>query len=249
MTATVRLSILKKTLDSFFKYMFNRYVNEGHELNLIMNVDPVGNDSSGPGFHSVLKDRFHSLLIKVPEEPSFPKAFKYTWETVSRDADYVFHLEDDWELLRDVNIFHLLRILEGEEKLAILRLPFFHAGPTFMKNWNKFFPYNGVYYECPEDLRTVVGFCGHPSLIKGDFVRNTATYLDDFRNPEKQFHKGNEDVVREVAKWNYGVWGVPGEPPLIQDTGREWMVENGFRKQGSKAYFIQWEKQPEKEGK
>jgi hypothetical protein len=240
-TATQRSTIFKKTVDSFFENMFDDYRDAGHGLNLILNIDPVGN--GGSDFTPVLYGRFNEMLFNAPMDASFPKAFKYVWSNVHSDADFVFHLEDDWELLRNVNLMNLINILEKEDGLALLRLPAFYAMGTTMKNWNKWFPYNGDYYECPKELKTGLGFCGHPSLIRAEFVRNTAELLDIDRNPEKQFHsRGNTPIMQEVLKWRYGVYGIPGSPPLVRDIGREWMVKNNFRKSGSKAHFINWEK-------
>lgn len=240
-TAVMRPSIFETTINSFFKNLFNDYLEKGHRLHLVINIDPIGGEDS-KYFIRCLGDYLDVSSISIPKQASFPKAFKYVWSNVYADADYVFHLEDDWELLRKVDLLKLINILEKENDLALLRLPAFYAGTHTMKNWNKFFPYNGYYYECPEDIKTSVGFCGHPSLIKARFVRNTVKYLDATRNPEKQFHsRGNTPIMQEVMKWRYGVYGVPGDPPLIRDIGRPWMVKNNFRKQGSKAHFVNWE--------
>lgn len=241
-TAVMRPSIFKTMINSFFKNLFDDYLKKGHRLHLVINIDPVGGEDS-KYFIKCFSDYLVIESVNMPIQASFPKAFKYVWSNVYADADYVFHLEDDWELLQKVDLLKLINILEKEDDLALLRLPAFYAGNRFMKNWNKFFPYNGKYYECPEELKTSVGFCGHPSLIKAQFVRNTVKHLDDTRNPEKQFHsRGNTLIMQEVVKWRYGVYGIPGSPPLVRDIGRQWMVAQGYRKQGSKAHFTQWEK-------
>lgn len=246
-TATQRIRILKKTLDSFMKNMFMDFLNQGHNIRLIINVDPVGNDGNRDDFLKLLKSLPLRYMLIFSPKPSFPKAFKTVWQ--SAEAKYVFHLEDDWELLQKINLLDLINILDAEDDLALLRLAAFVAGKTrtngvsLMKNWNKFFSYNGKYYECPEELKTSVGFCGHPSLIKGKFIKNVVGHLDDIHNPEKIFHsRRNTPIMQEVMKWKYGVWSIPGTPPLIVDIGRKWMVENNFRKSGSKAYFTRWEK-------
>lgn len=244
MTATMRVELLKKTISSFFACMFNGYVDGGNRLNLILNIDPIGIDDT-PGkigsYIDKIRHKFNKVIIRHPSEASFPRAFKWVW--MNTGADYVFHLEDDWELMMGVDLKDLIHTLEAESDLALLRLAAFHAGTTTMKNWNKFFPYNGDYYECPDYMVGSVGFCGHPSLIKAEFVRNTVKFLDENRNPEKQFHsRGNTKIMQEVMRWRYGVYNTPGCPPLVRDIGRKWMVDNGFRKRGSKAHFIQWEK-------
>lgn len=240
-TATTRISIFSRTISSFMENLFNDYLDKGHKFRIILNVDPVGNEGSLEDFTRLMDKYCSDTIVTFPKYPNFPKAFKSVWKSIT--ADYVFHLEDDWELLQKVDLLHLINILESEEDLAILRLAAFHAGLTTMKNWNKFFPYNGRYYECPEEMKTSLGFCGHPSLIKAEFVRNTVKFLDENRNPEKQFHsRGLTKIMQEVVKWRYGVYSVLEYPPLIRDIGRKWMVENNFKKEGCKAHFVNWEK-------
>jgi len=136
----------------------------------------------------------------------------------------------------------MIEILNDEKDLALLRLPQFKSTEDKMKNWDKFFPWNGKYFECPDELRKVVGFCGHPSLIKGEFIKKCAPLLNMELNPEKQFHGDNQPLVDEVMKWRYGVFSKPNHPAYIKDLGREWMLKNDLKKKGDKAWFTEWEK-------
>lgn len=238
MTATLRPEIIERTLQSFKKNLFT-----GIDARLIINIDPVG-----PGrlrdVVDVVYDHFPVGAMRVPKEPSFPKAFKWAWSTAI--APYVFHLEDDWVLKRPVYLGKLIEILDSDPEIMSVRLPQFHAGPETMKNWNKIFRWTGFYYE-PPPSEGWLGFCGHPSLIKGAFVRSAAPLINDEMNPEKQFHAGNPPLNEEFAKWRYVVYGEPADPPtlpLVEDIGRDWMATHGYRKAGNKAFFTQWEEDP-----
>jgi len=234
-TAVRRPELLSKTLESFKRLLFKDKV----ETQVILNVDPVGNaENSEIVFETALR-YFPEVTWRNSPVSNFAKAFRWVWENTT--SDLVFHLEDDWELIREVDFEELVGILNRHDDLASIRLPAFYSGAESMKNWNKFFPWNGEFYECPKDLVRAVGFCGHPSLIRGEFVRNTAKFLNVNSNPEKQFHYVNGDIVREVLKWRFGVFGKPLKPPYIRDIGRRWMVQNGFRKSGNKAFFMVWE--------
>jgi hypothetical protein len=235
MTATKRKHLTFKTISSFMENLL--YICD--DVEVIINVDDVG--ESGPR-ETTLKIIELFVPVKVSrfsETPNFSTAFAFCWQQV--EADWVVHLEDDWELLQKVDVREMMAILKEEEDLALLRLPQFRSGEDKMKNWDKFFPWNGKYFECPDELRQGVGFCGHPSLIKGEFVRACAPLINVELNPEKQFHGDNPELVAEVMKWRYGVYSKPNEPNYIQDLGRQWMVDNGFRKKGSKAWFTEWE--------
>jgi hypothetical protein len=234
-TATNRINILYKTISSFMENLLFRC-----DVEAIANIDNVGEKGSKEALAKTVELFMPVKMTRRSFKPNFSEAFAFCWNSV--EADWVFHLEDDWELLERVEIREMIEILKEEKDLALLRLPQFRSTEDKMKNWDKFFPWNGKYFECPDDLRQAVGFCGHPSLIKGEFVKKCAPLLDPTMNPEKQFHGDNPKLVEEVMKWRYGVFGKPNSPAYIRDLGRQWMVDNGLRKKGNKAWFTEWEK-------
>jgi len=234
-TACKRPEILATTLYSFVSKMLI-----GHECRAVINVDPVGTGNSIDTVEAC-KAVFPNTIYRLAEEANFSEGFKWVWQNKG-DAEFVLHLEDDWELLKEVDVNHMVNILRGHPKLALLRLPQFRADGDKMKNWNKFFPWNGTYFECPEELKMSVGFCGHPSLIKKEFIENTVNYIDITKNPEKQFHRGPFEIMKEIAKWSFGVYGTPEQSAMIRDIGRKWMIKNKWKKKGSKAYFMEWER-------
>lgn len=234
-TACKRPEILAMTLYSFIKNM-----TIGHQCRVAINVDPVGKGNSIDTVE-VCQKLFPSTVYRIPDKANFSDAFKWVWQNKG-DAEFVLHLEDDWELLKEVDLNHVAEILRRNPKLALLRLPQFRADGDKMKNWNKFFPWNGFYFECPEELKMSVGFCGHPSVIKKEFIERTVNYIDTTKNPEKQFHRGPKEIMDEVAKWSYGVYGTPEQSAMIRDIGRKWMIKNKWKKKGSKAFFMEWER-------
>ena len=235
MTATRRPELIRKTLGTFLSKLFFRT----NDCRLIINVDPAGRDMQSFEIIDLCREYFPDIICSCPNEPSFSKAFKWVWSQAT--ADFVFHLEDDWELLRPVSLVKMIEIMRNNPDLAILRLAWKPTDTGSAKNWKYFFPWNGEFFECPQELRRTVGFCGHPSLIRGEFIRNTVSYIDETRNPEKQFHHGPREIMEEVDKWRYGVFAGRNQPPAIRDIGRQWMIKNNYRKAGSKAFFTQWE--------
>jgi len=235
-TACRRRELLFKTLNSFLENLL-----WNHDFRIIINVDPVGVNEDSYKSIELCYWFAEPVIARCPAEPNFSDAFKWCWDQV--ENNWILQLEDDWELLQRVDLRHMMGILESYQDLALLRLPQFKCGKDGMKNWDRWFPWNGTYYECPEEIKQAVGFCGHPSLIKGSFVKACRQHLLTDRNPEKQFHGGNEALVNEVMHWKYGVYGHPGEPNYIRDMGREWAVKNGWKKKGNKAHFMIWEKE------
>ena len=237
MTACRRPEIVHRTLQSFASAL-NNY--EGHRL--FINIDPVGGFlKDSDEVISVCNSYFDDVKTHTPVKSSFPNAFNWCWEKA--ESDIVFMLEDDWELIKDIDTQKILDILTSEPDLAILRLPMFRSTETEMKNWNKFFPWNGKYFECPEDQRGCVGFCGHPSFIKKEFVENCLPLIDNTLNPEKQFHRRGSKLLDEVLKWRYGVYSTPNSGPAIRDIGRPWIQKTNWVKKGNKAHFTEWHKE------
>lgn len=238
-TATRRPAILRKTLESFEKNLFCQY----RKKRAIINVDPVGDEMDSRRVVDVCQEFFEEVISNCPEKANFAAAFKWVWSKAT--AEWVFNLEDDWELVHEVKISHLGDLLLKHKDLAMLHLPAFHSSQEHLKAWGHFIPWNGEFYEVPYERRLQLGFCGHPSLIKSAFVRGTHAFLDATKNPEKQFHHHNAKVLTEVSRWRYGWYGEPATPPappIVRDLGRHWAVANGWRKVGNKAFFTEWER-------
>jgi len=234
MTACRREEILRRTLESFKKFLFGKT-----ECRLILNVDPVGDNVDSFHIVEVAKEYFPHIIANCPSKASFPTAFKWCWEQVS--AEFAFHLEDDWELAMPVSLLDMIFLMDKVPNLAVLRLPKWRTEEDKMKNWNKFFAWNGMYFECPSAERASVGFCGHPSLIRGTFVKETVPYLDVTTNPEKQFHY-NRRIVQRILCYQYGVFADQNQPAAILEIGEKWKIQNGWGKKGSKAFFTEWQK-------
>lgn len=239
MTATRRPEILQRTLDSFWD---NAFMHSAQKFKIRINIDPVGHDiSSYEVLDVVRKYPWIDIEYNMPVKPSFPLAF--VWAMDHDDSAMTFMLEEDWELLRPLDIDAMCAILDAIPSLALLRLPIFKSANDSMKNWSTLYPWNGLYFECPHEHRRGLGFCGHPSMIKTRFLVDTVPLVDPLRNPEKQYHYGSRtDLLNLVLQWKYGVWGHPNDGPYIKDIGREWMVANGFSKGEDKAHFTQWRK-------
>lgn len=236
MTACKRPKLLEKTLSSFFRNFIGL---AAQDLRLIINIDPVGIDIAANVCIRICEKYFNNIIFRSPNRPSFPKAFQWVWQQV--EAPLVLHLEDDWEMVNEVSLGNMLDILNKHDDLMILRLAAFKSVTCTMKNWNKFYPWNGEFFECPLDQIGGLGFCGHPSLIKKKFITYVAPRLDPGRNPEKQIKGRNGDIGKFLLKYRYGVYAKQNSPAAIQDIGRRWMIENGFRKYGSKSFFTEWE--------
>lgn len=239
MTATRRPEIIEKTLSSFKKNMFD-YI----PAKVIINIDPIGPGTTDE-IIDIVKHYFELSFVSMPPEANFSKAFKQVWSMAQ--SRFCLWLEDDWELKIPVSLPDMIDLISSTPYLASLRLPWVKTEERYMKNWKYKFPYfrmnnlSGLFM-CPEDIKREVGFCGHPSLLNGIFVNRCAKLIDVNLNPEKQFHHGNQRLIDEAMRWKYAVYAKPNQQAAVEDIGRKWMIENGFKKKGNKAFFQEWTK-------
>ena len=229
-TATLRPQLLDRTYDSFKKRLFKNK----HECRAIINIDPIGEKCSYRDVVKVAKKHFNDVIYNVPDEPSFPKAWIWCWKQV--EADYVFHLEEDWLLLRDVDIDHMIGILQENKKIAALRMAKMDINSLHFFS-SKYVQRDGYLLA----LNRKKSFGGNPQLVRGDFVKATRSLMIDDRNPEKQFRAGTPVVFTVVSRWDYAVYGKLGDRMLVEDIGRTWRRRHNFEKEGG-AGFLRWTK-------
>ena len=237
MTAVLRKDILDRTLRSFKENLFRDF-----PCRLIINIDPVGDDKIIDVMTTALK--YFDCHFNIPEHPNFSKAYK--WVFTQAQSEYIFHLEDDWELLKPLKLEDMFSLMNRRKDLATLRLPY-RISTERSKNWTTFFDFDGDVFICPSNEKLSVGFCGHPSLIRKSFMDNCVPFINTDKNPEKQFHYGPKPIMNQVLKYNYGVYQKPYEKEYVKDIGRHWLIKTKWRKQGIKAFFTRWERIPETE--
>jgi hypothetical protein len=222
-----------ETLESFHVGML-----AGVNCRHIINVDLIGdNHYSAWDVVNISKKYFDYVEFTISASPHFAKAFITVWSQVN--ADYFLHLEDDWKLLKSIDLSEMIKTMELIPDLAILRLPFSDAKETEALQWNRYFPYNGSFMECPLELRGSIGYSGHPSLIKRAWLKQVLPLLNADGCPEKQIKGHNPVMLKVLEQWRYGVWQKPLEQKAIVDIGRVWREEFGFIKNGAYG-FTNW---------
>jgi len=238
-TATFRPELLKITLDSFCERLF--YGPNGldkSDYRVIINIDPVGATTNlTDDVISVCMDHFDNVISKSPEKPHFPTAFIWCWKQVT--APYVFHLEEDWELLHPIHMQDMISTLDWFQ-MSHLRLSTWRS-ETQLKQWKWLCDHNGLYYEIPQDVTGTIGFCGHPSLNSKWFVQTCLKHMSPDRNPEKQIKWRNKELWEHLHDKPFGLFQETDSPAAIKDIGRKWMVKHGFKKKGNRAWFTEWE--------
>lgn len=234
-TCTLRNRVFLKTFDSFQKNLFRDF--KPHRL--VANIDPVGEDNNPYLLLSTISEFFgNNLKIKLAEKPNFMEAFLWAWS--NGETDYLFQIEDDWVLLRPFDFSGMLKIMDDNPNLAYLRFSSWPTDTDWCKQWNKKYYWNGSFFECPIEIRGIAGFCGHPGILRKEFIHSLLPLLKPFGSPEKQINNRYDPRIKEILrKWTYGVFAEPNSAAGVKDIGRKWRASTGFHK-NSLYRFTTW---------
>ncbi len=235
MTGVLRPKLLHGTL----KTIVDRVVDRQDRFRLIINIDPVGQKVNPHMVVDVCKEHFKNVTYNIAEYPSFPRAVKWVWSQTT--APYIFHWEDDVEILRKIDVVHMMKLLDDHKKLAALRL-FTKTTPrgkrmhVFQCHWD----YQGDNLWIARDWRAQFGL--NPNLIKRAFVHDAFPRMVENFNPEKQFRVSQKYMKPVIEKWRYGIYAGQGETRLVDGRkGQRWKDKLGIDKPKGTT-FLEWEK-------
>ena len=235
-TATLRPRIVERTLWSFWRLLF-----KGHDVRLILNVDPVGEKKfTQQNIVDVASHYYPNIVVRTPDRADYIDAVKWAWSQVR--TDYFFFLEDDYQLYCPLDLKKMYTAMEEHPQLALLRLP---KGRTFDNKcfWAKpnrghVAQWNGSYYSGSH-----MRFTGMPSLIRTSFMRGFLAELKPDRDIELQFRTLRFNKHPCTRGWKYGVFAESDTPITVEDIGRAWRARLGITKNPSKRLdvgFLHW---------
>lgn len=213
-TAMVRPSIIEQTYSSFQK----RTGLDFKKFSLRLNIDPAPSVSEKKAMEvvNIARRYFGHVDFNLPKSCSFPKAVKWCWNDVK--TPYLFHLEDDWRLMKDVNIGAMINILDSNS----------HIHQVCMR----------AYYH-QKDLGLL------PHIIRSETAMKFAKFLKDDVNPEIQLKSGEcKDESGNQVCCPRAAIQYPDNPSdtLIKDLGRFWMKSTHMIRPGN--FFTAWERKP-----
>jgi len=234
MTAVLRPLLLSETLISIKEKICQ---GEESRYRLIINIDPIGADVDPMRVVKTAKKNFSDVIYNIPDKPSFPNAVRWVWEQTT--APYIFHIEDDWKINKQIDIDDMINILKSHKKLSSLRLykyktPAQNTFFTFACKWN----YHKEGFYLASDWKKQFGL--NPILIKKEFIDQVLPKMVSDTNPEKQFRYSRECMRPIIKKWEYGIYSKPGEEIAVIDIGRKWINQTNFCKPKT-GTFLTWE--------
>jgi hypothetical protein len=231
MTAVIRPEVIRQTLESFCNDLF---YDDKINYRLIINIDPIGEDKSPMEVVKVAESFFDNVVYNIPKEPSFCKAVIWVWNKIV--SDYVFHLEDDWVILRKIPLVEMIRILDKNPDLSCLH--FYRKDISNRKKISLFgttYVYKNNYYVSGKPF----GFSLNPVLVRSEFIKQVVSKMNNKSNPEKQIRVRNDNMKEILSSWKYGIYGQPNQTKTVYGkNGLHWREEMGFRKPDN--HFNTW---------
>ena len=192
-TACNRPAILNRTYNSFTTNMkgidFKKSI-------LYINVDPTPNSINITKVGQIAKKYFGSVIIHYPPKPNFAKAVIWCFSQVKNK--YFFHLEDDWLLLKYVNMNSIINRMEEDKNNHIC---FFRKMPKMNQR---------ILYT-PKLI---------PGLHRTEITKLFLKKMTTNKNPEAQM-KYIYNKLKSQGNCNYKY--IPTTRKLVRDIGRDWL--------------------------
>ena len=206
-TSTARPSILDRTYKSFRKNLRGVLMDQ---CKLYINIDsPISSMADVDGTIKVAESYFREVIPIKTTKPSFPQAVKNCMKSPTTIC--MFYLEDDWELLYEVNLMDLHKILMSNDVSCVNLRAYNHFQNTFA--------------------------CLSPGLWKSKDAVELSGLLNIDHNPEKQIRPKSEanpgGGITKFKSIHY-----PNKI-VLRDIGRQWLRENNIAKHGGEK-FTNW---------
>ena len=201
-TALSRPGIVNRTFASFVD---NLGGVEFDKCTLYINIDPLPDGADRREVVEVAERYFGTVVANMPSTPNFTAACNWVWS--SAKSEVICHLEDDWELVRSVDMAEMVQHFETCDTL-----------------------YQAVFRAYPYKYKKCVL---SPSVMHRRFYGEIGGKLDTGLNPEiqlrgKQFGISMPSPESKISQ--KGKVTVPHRRIMVRDVGRRWAKKNGFSK-------------------
>ena len=223
-----RPSLLSQTLASFGARMFPHF----RFANVIANIDPfMGDTAAGDDCEDLLRATFPrgatQLHIFRPETAGFAAAVQRAW--LATKSDFVFHMDDDWTARDDITPQPFFDLLAPDDVQAVTLVCATKHTRGLPHQTYRRITRSPRGYILQDEL--INAFSTSPGMFKGPFIRKAAELLDTRFDPEKQFFKGLNPALEELAlPFRCMFLRGANERDAIDDIGRDYRDQLGLKK-------------------
>jgi len=214
-SATIRPYLLNETLSSFRSNL----LTDDYEYRFIINVDPIGESASADDVLDVARSHFKEVVHRTPEVPCFPDAVIWCWKQTS--SEVVFHLEDDWLLLKKISLPAVLKVIKDFPQYDSFRLSKSRV-PGSTKR--RVAPYQHLSL--------------NPVFIRQSFIQKVTPLMMSTKNPEKQLRIADPECGHFIKGTRHGIYVEASTAPTVKDVGRKWMERTGIY--SKVTGFLEW---------
>lgn len=170
----------------------------------------IVDDSGDPGYAAWLRCNYPGFTVDHHHERrGLAGAVQSVWEhALALDADYLLHLEDDFEILNTVDVPAMAAVLDDHPSVAQMLLK---RQPLSAPEVNKNDVLGGMHQLDP-----------HDGWVAQDHIFSLNPCLIPRWVLELGWPAGNEAEMTQILLGKgarFGVWGDPGSPPLVHHTG------------------------------
>ena len=171
------------------------------------------NDSADLRYHQYLMSNYPDFRIVSHEtRRGLAGAVQSAWTSVSRDSDYVFHLEDDFLFNQEISIENLISLLESNPNLVQMALVRAPVNPPEEE-------VGGFVFQHLEDYTQKDGFFEHGRL----FTLNPCLYPMSTVRMGWPDHGGESEFTSKVHSLNdsyrFGFYGNIYDKPYVTHIG------------------------------
>jgi len=173
------------------------------------------NDSGDIGYHNFLINRFPEFRVVSHEaRRGLAGAVVSAWDSVSKEADYIFHLEDDFIFEKFIDIDYMAFLLKSNPHLVQMALVRASVNPLEEQ-------VGGFVFQHLSDYQQKDSYFEHRRL----FTLNTCLYPISTVQTGWPEHGGESEFTSKVHSINkdyrFGFFGNIYDPPSVTHIGKQ----------------------------
>lgn len=232
MIAALRPKVIRKTLETFKKNI--RYSGSFRVVAAIA-PPPIGDAGVSQKDVKKLIESFYPLKAQTKGTKSHSDCQSWIWKNC--DSDFFLQWEDDWELLKPLDLDLMVETMrrrrdfayinfDRKEKSLLTHRPYVERHLFNKLEQGLFFRVRGK------------SLGGPPAIVRASYAAKAAEFIKSNEAPDRT--SGTKEVQKFLRGYVIGHYiGQDGEGAIVQDIGTVWRQAKGLRKT-TKLGSVRW---------